>query len=123
VTVTRHIGIVGDFDPALPSHRAIPVAIATAAVILNYDVRTTWIATDEVDDRIRAYDGLWCAPGTPYRSADGVLFALRYARESDVPLLATSGGFQYAVVEYARNVAGLAEADHAEEDDDVLLTA
>jgi CTP synthase (UTP-ammonia lyase) len=110
----RHIGVVADFDSTLPSHRAIPIAIATAAAMLNCDVSITWIATDDVDDGIRAYDGLWCAPGTPYRSADGALYALRHARELDVPLLATSGGFQYAVVEYARNVRGLQKAGHAE---------
>ncbi|HWE28012.1 MAG TPA: hypothetical protein VHB97_08430 [Polyangia bacterium] len=112
--MSRHIAIIGDFDPTLPSHRAIPVAIATAAVILSYDVKTTWIATDDVDDRIRGYDGLWCAPGTPYRSAEGMLFALHYARTADVPMLATSGGFHYALVEYARNVGRVGEADSAE---------
>jgi CTP synthase (UTP-ammonia lyase) len=114
VNVTRHIAIIGDRDPTSLSHRAIPIAIATAAVILNHDVKTTWIATDDVDDRIRGFDGLWCAPGTPYRSPEGALYALRCARMADVPMLATSSGFHYAVIEYARNVAGLPEADSAE---------
>ena len=58
--MTRHSGIIGDFDAALDAHRAIPAAIATAAVVQSYDVRTSWIATGDVDDRIRTYDGLWC---------------------------------------------------------------
>jgi hypothetical protein len=41
VNVTRHIAIIGDYDPTSLSHRAIPIAIATAAVILNHEVKTT----------------------------------------------------------------------------------
>ncbi|WP_051318284.1 glutamine amidotransferase-related protein [Cohnella thermotolerans] len=45
----------------------------------------------------------------------GALNAIRYARTNCVPLLGTCGGFQHMVLEYARNVLGLADADHAEE--------
>jgi CTP synthase (UTP-ammonia lyase) len=45
---------------------------------------------------------------------DGALLAIRHARESAVPFLGTCGGFQHAVVEYARNVLGWADAEHAE---------
>jgi CTP synthase (UTP-ammonia lyase) len=54
---------------------------------------------------------------------EGALRAIRYAREHNTPFLGTCGGFQHAMIEYARNVLGLAGADHAEEhpDADVLL--
>jgi CTP synthase (UTP-ammonia lyase) len=45
---------------------------------------------------------------------DGVLLAIRFVREEKRPFLATCGGFQHAIIEFARNVLGLAEADHAE---------
>jgi CTP synthase (UTP-ammonia lyase) len=52
----------------------------------------------------------------PYRSLQGALNAVRFAHESRVPLLATCGGFQHVVIEYARNVLGFEDARHAEYD-------
>ena len=49
---------------------------------------------------------------------DGVFRAIRHARESDVPLIGTCGGFQHLVIEFARNVLGLEDAGHAETDSD-----
>jgi CTP synthase (UTP-ammonia lyase) len=54
------------------------------------------------------------APGSPYRSIDGALRAIRYARESRRPLLGTCGGFQHVILEFTRNALGLHAADHAE---------
>jgi CTP synthase (UTP-ammonia lyase) len=48
----------------------------------------------------------------PYRSADGAISAIRYARTSNRPFLGTSAGFQYALIEYARNAMGFTDADH-----------
>jgi len=48
----------------------------------------------------------------PYRSADGAISAIRFARTSKMPFLGTSAGFQYALIEYARNALGLTDADH-----------
>jgi len=53
-------------------------------------------------------------PASPYTSMEGALDAIRYARESRRPFLGTCGGFQHAVIEYARNVCGLRDASHAE---------
>ena len=64
--------------------------------------------------RVFGFSGLWCVPTSPYRSMEGALLAIRYARESGVPFLGTCGGFQHAVIEYARNVLGWADAEHAE---------
>lgn len=60
------------------------------------------------------YNGLWIAPGSPYRSMTGALAAIAYARTSGVPLIGTCGGFQHIIVEYARNVLDFPDADHAE---------
>src|SRR4029079_14164917 len=66
------------------------------------------------DALLARYAGLLIAPGSPYRSMAGALAAIRYAREQGVPLLGTCGGFQHIVVEFVRNVCGVADADHAE---------
>jgi CTP synthase (UTP-ammonia lyase) len=77
-------------------------------------VHARWVGTDRLplDD----VDGVWLAPGTPYRDDDAVFELLRDVRERGVPFLGTCGGFQYALVEFARNVAGIAEAAHEESD-------
>ena len=78
------------------------------------EVRGEWIPTESVGkgDELGGYDGIWCVPGMPYRNADGALIAIRHARTTRTPFLGTSAGFQYALIEYARNVLGFSEADH-----------
>jgi CTP synthase (UTP-ammonia lyase) len=67
-----------------------------------------------VGEELTAMDGLWCVPGSPYRSTDAALAMIRVARVEGIPFLGTCGGFQHALIEYARNVAGIAGAEHAE---------
>ena len=113
---TIAVGLVGDYDPAVPAHQAIPIALRRAAESLRVDVAFGWVPTTEVssDSRIAAFAGIWCAPGSPYRNPNGALIAIRHAREQGVPFLGTCGGFQHAVIEYARNVVGWQDAEHAE---------
>jgi len=110
------IGLIGDYDERVVAHHAIPRALGFAAAVCEVDVDVAWIGTDAVGDAndLARLDGVWCVPGSPYRDMDGALAAIRYARERQVPFLGTCGGFQHAVVEYARNVLGWADADHAE---------
>ena len=110
------IGLIGDYNSSVPAHQAIPIALQAAADALHIEVGFEWIPTEEIasSDRVCGFDGLWCVPGSPYRNMDGALLAIRYARESATPFLGTCGGFQHAVIEYARNVLGWADADHAE---------
>jgi CTP synthase (UTP-ammonia lyase) len=110
------IGLIGDYDRSVPAHQAIPLALKLAADALRVEAGFEWIPTEEISaaSRVSRFDGLWCVPASPYRSADGALLAIRHARESAVPFLGTCGGFQHAIVEYARNVLGWADADHAE---------
>ena len=110
------VGLIGDYSESVPAHRAIPPALQRAAGALHREVAFEWIPTEEVTSvsRIARFDGLWCVPASPYRSMEGALLAIRHARESAVPFLGTCGGFQHAVVEYARNVLGWADAQHAE---------
>jgi len=53
-------------------------------------------------------------PASPYRDTEGALAAIRFAREAPRPFLGTCGGFQHALLEYARSVLGWADAEHGE---------
>lgn len=110
------IGLVGDHNNTVLAHQAIPCALQGAAEALGIEISFEWVPTEEVTavSRISHFSGLWCVPASPYRSEDGALLAIRHARETLVPFLGTCGGFQHAVIEYARNVLGWADAEHAE---------
>ena len=111
-----HIGLIGDYNAAVLAHQAIPVALNLAGEVVRVSVKYEWVPTQEIADdlRVNAYDGLWCVPASPYRSMEGALRAIHFARERGRPFLGTCGGFQHAIIEYARNVLGWADADHAE---------
>lgn len=110
------IGLVGDHDEAITAHRAIPWALSLASGVLGLTLRSTWLHTDMLIDAraVDGYDALWCVPGSPYRSMDGALRAIRFAREEGIPFLGTCGGFQHAVIEYARHVLHWSDAEHEE---------
>jgi len=116
------IGLVGDFDANVPAHRAIPLALGMAAKAVDCIVKWEWIGTDEIHGtaRLESLNGLWCVPASPYRNMQGALSAIKYARENKRPFLGTCGGFQHAVIEYARCVLGWQDADHAETSPDAL---
>lgn len=102
------IGLIGDRDESVTAHRAIPLALAGTVF--------EWVPTKEVTStaRVERYHGLWCVPGSPYRSMNGALLAIRHARHTGLPFLGTCGGFQHAIIEYARDLLGWADAEHAE---------
>lgn len=110
------VGLVGDFDPSIAAHRAIPEALRLAGERAGIEVAADWIDTDDILSArgLERYDGLWCVPGSPYHNAQGALTAIRHAREHEVPFLGTCGGFQHVIVDHARNVLGWRGANHAE---------
>lgn len=112
------VGLVGDFDATVTAHRAIPLALQLAAQQLGIDLSVQWLPTQQLDAaaELPHVDGWWCVPASPYRSMSGALRAIRHARENGLPFLGTCGGFQHAIVDYARNVLGWHDATHAEED-------
>ncbi|MBX3308220.1 MAG: hypothetical protein KF751_19405, partial [Nitrospira sp.] len=67
-------------------------------------------------EQLSDFDALWLAPGSPYRDLSRTLDAIRFAREHDIATLGTCGGYQHMVIEFARNVMGLRDAQHAEYD-------
>ena len=116
---TVRIGIIGDFNTEFRSHHATNDSIQHAASKLKLKVESEWLPTTSLaapEGRkiLESFDGLWASPGSPYKSMDGMLKGIEFARTRDWPFLGTCGGFQYAVIECARNVLGMKDADTAE---------
>jgi CTP synthase (UTP-ammonia lyase) len=113
------VALVGDYNSSVPAHQAIPLALELAAAYHGVPIRGTWVSTASIRDaavQFESYQGIWCVPASPYQNMHGALSAIRFAREGGVPFLGTCGGFQHALLEYARNVLGIADAGHAETD-------
>src|SRR4051812_5859689 len=110
---TLRIGVVADYSPAVTAHRAIPVALKLAAAEMGCAIDLQWLPTTDVSRKSDCH-GIWCAPGSPYASTEGALDAIGFARTNNVPFLGTCGGFQHALIEYARNHLNAPQADHQE---------
>ena len=93
------IGIIGDFKPQNSSHIATNEALQHAARELYISTDAQWLPTPVLEeashteagleDHLEQFDGLWCAPGSPYESMDGALEAIRFGRERDLPFVGT----------------------------------
>lgn len=107
----KNIVLLGDRDPTSPTHRELDAAID----LFPEGIRGRWVGTDTPEaSRTGDADALWLVPGTPYRNDAAAYSAITSARMSGQPFLGTCGGFQHAAVEFARNVAGISGAEHAE---------
>ena len=118
------IALVGDRSDSVLAHRAIPLALERARVGGAPGVSWQWLATRDLKNPatdLQTFSGVWAVPGSPYENTNGVLDAIRWARETRRPFLGTCGGFQHALLEFARNVLGFAEAAHAETHPDAAL--
>ncbi|HET6507146.1 MAG TPA: hypothetical protein VFG42_10170 [Baekduia sp.] len=98
------ITVLGDRNPDWITHRALDATLA----LLPEGIDARWAPTDTPLDDLG--DGLWIAPGSPYRDDDAVMAAIARARAERVPLLGTCGGFQYILLA----LAGLDLGDHGE---------
>jgi CTP synthase (UTP-ammonia lyase) len=112
------VAVIGDriagFTPQTTIHAALDHCAAAAGVT----VEVTWFSTpslaENADGLLAGADAVWCAPGSPYQSLAGALAGIRFARERNRPFLGTCAGFQHGVVEFARQVLGIADAGHEE---------
>lgn len=120
--VPARLAIVGDYDPAMYTHRAIEDALAHVRELREHALEWSWIRTSALSmaatDQLAAIDAILLASGSPYENPDGAFAAVRFARERSLPFLGVCGGFQHAILEFARDVAGIADADHAETNPD-----
>ncbi|MEN7551642.1 gamma-glutamyl-gamma-aminobutyrate hydrolase family protein [Rapidithrix thailandica] len=112
-----HIAILGDHNPNHSTHQALDDSIKQVVKLFEEDLRFDWVSTDTFEAKSafnHQYAGLWIAPGSPYKNTHNVLDAIRYAREHNIPVFGNCGGFQHMLLEFARNVCGIANADHEE---------
>jgi CTP synthase (UTP-ammonia lyase) len=116
--VPARLAIVGDYDAAMYTHRAIDDALGHVRELREHALEWSWLDTTslarDAEARLTNLDAIWLAPASPYRSLEGALAACRVARVRGLPFLGVCGGFQHAVLEFARNVAGITDAEHAE---------
>jgi CTP synthase (UTP-ammonia lyase) len=88
------VGIIGDLEPTSRFRTACDEALEHAASILSVSVGSTWLPTPSLTDRsgratLKQFDALWCGPGSPYKSMDGALEGVRFAREMGWPFIGT----------------------------------
>lgn len=111
------LAIIAEYDANFEPHVQTDAAIAHSSRGLEVDVQHEWLSTsDERMAHLNEFDAVWFAPGSPYRNLSRTLEAVRFAREHNVPTLGTCGGYQHLVIEFARNVCLISEAQHAEYD-------
>lgn len=109
------VALVGDRSANVRAHARIPMLIEALLRREGVALDPYWIATPEAEEcDLGGFDAIWLAPGSPYASADGAIAAVRTAREQGIPFLGTCGGFQHALLEYARDVCGLRTVQNAE---------
>jgi GNAT superfamily N-acetyltransferase len=115
---SARIALIGDFNPDAIAHQAINRSVEIARASNNHSVEAVWIATDSIlpeeESRLAGFDGFWCVPASPYKNTAGAMWAIHFARTRSIPFLGTCGGFQHAVLEFARDVLRLTGADHEE---------
>ena len=91
---TIRVGIIGDYNPDLRFHTATNEALKHAAKALCVEVDFNWLATQPLESKserktLERFDALWGSPGSPYRSMNGALQGIRFAREMGRPFIGT----------------------------------
>ncbi|HXZ32375.1 MAG TPA: CTP synthase [Terriglobales bacterium] len=117
------IGIVGKYVEYEDSYKSLKEALVHGALAHNLKLQLNWIEAEGLEggsraceEQLRDYDGILVPGGFGKRGIDGMLNAIRYARENKVPYFGICLGMQTACVEFARNVCGLADANSSEFD-------
>jgi CTP synthase (UTP-ammonia lyase) len=109
------VALVGDRSANVRAHVCIPKLFDALRERDGIALEAYWIPTPEAEARdLTGFDAIWVVPGSPYASEAGAIAAVKAAREGGIPFLGTCGGFQHAMLEYARNVCALPNAQHAE---------
>lgn len=118
-----NIAIVGKYVEYQDSYKSLKEALIHGALAHNLRLQTNWIEAEGLETGQRAceeqlgeYDGILVPGGFGKRGIEGMLQAIRYARENKVPYFGICLGMQTACIEYARNVAGLSDANSSEFD-------
>ncbi|MGB8262185.1 MAG: CTP synthase [Terracidiphilus sp.] len=120
------IAIVGKYVEYEDSYKSLKEALTHGAIAENLKLKVEWIEAEHLEsktpedrsyeEKLAGYDGILVPGGFGKRGIEGMLNAIRYAREKQVPYFGICLGMQTACVEFARNVCGLARANSGEFD-------
>jgi CTP synthase len=117
------IGIVGKYVEYEDSYKSLKEALVHGSLAHNLKLNLSWIEAEGLETgdssyeaQLEGYDGLLVPGGFGKRGIEGMLQAIRYAREKKVPYFGICLGMQTACIEFARNVAGLEHANSSEFD-------
>jgi CTP synthase len=124
-----HIGVVGKYVSLTDAYKSLNEALAHGGVAHNLRVRLTWVEAEDLEQgslsALEGMDGILVPGGFGPRGTEGMAAAAGWARRNLVPYFGICYGFQWAVVEYARSVCGLAQASstecHPDSPDKVIL--
>ncbi|WP_289737502.1 CTP synthase [Paramuribaculum intestinale] len=113
------IGLVGKYVELQDAYKSISEALVHAATYNDLKLNLTYIHSEQLDDNnaeelLSGMDGVIIAPGFGQRGIEGKFSALKWLREHDIPTLGICLGMQCMVIEYARNVLGLQQANSTE---------
>jgi CTP synthase len=113
------IGLVGKYVELQDAYKSIDESLLQAAIYNNRKLDLHLFHSEKLNDanaaeQLSGMDGILIAPGFGHRGIDGKLAAIKYARENDIPCFGICLGMQCMVIEFARNVLGLAEANSTE---------
>ena len=113
------IGLCGKYAEYHDAYKSIIEAFAHAGGENNARVKLDWIHSEDIEKHgaakyLKHLDGLLVAPGFGERGIEGKIKAVQYVREENIPFLGICLGLQCAVIEYARNVCGIKDANSTE---------
>ncbi len=113
------IALVGKYVELPDAYKSINEAIIHAGAHLDLKPDIHFIHSEKINDKnskeiLKSFDGILIAPGFGHRGIDGKLIAVKYARENNIPFFGICLGLQSAVIEFARNVLHLKEANSTE---------
>lgn len=118
---TVRIGLVGKYVELQDAYKSICESLMQAGVHQDLKVKVEYIHSEkltdaDVEEKLAPMDGVIIAPGFGQRGIEGKFVALKWCREHDVPTFGICLGMQCMVIEFARNVLGLADANSTEMD-------
>jgi CTP synthase len=119
---TVNIALVGKYTELPDAYKSISESFIHAGAANNVKVKLKYINSERLNDdsigeELSGMNGILVGPGFGKRGIEGKIIAVRYAREKHLPLFGICLGMQCSVIEFARDVIGLADADTAEEND------
>ncbi len=123
------IAVVGKYTELVDSYKSVQEALIHGGISSDVKVDIDWLSSERFEDgdlveRLRKYDGLLIPGGFGPRGVEGMLQAIRWARENGLPFFGVCLGLQCAVIEFARNVCGLEDShsyEFSEESSDPVI--